>query len=161
MQEEAIKVGIGDYKVANSPHSLITVALGSCVGIALYDPVSKVGGLSHIMLPDSTAFRGEKKVEKFADLAIPSLVEEMLKIGASSKLEAKIAGGASMFKLKNTIAKEQIGQRNIAAVKKVLAEMQIPIVGEHTGEDYGRTMWLDLEDLTVRIRTAQRQYLNL
>ena len=58
MLEEAIKVGIGDYKVANAPQSLITVALGSCVGIALYDPISKVGGLSHIMLPDSTAFRG-------------------------------------------------------------------------------------------------------
>lgn len=161
MLEEAIKVGIGDYKVANAPQSLITVALGSCVGIALYDPISKVGGLSHIMLPDSTAFRGEKKVEKFADLAIPSLVEDLKKIGASPRLEAKIAGGASMFKLKNSIAREQIGQRNIAAVKQVLSDLRIPIIGEHTGEDYGRTMWLDLEDLSVTVRTAQREYLDL
>ena len=158
---EVIKVGMADLKTGRDTDVITTLGLGSCIGIALYDPSTKIGGLAHIMLPDSTAFRGEKKVEKFADLAIPSLVEDLKKIGASPRLEAKIAGGASMFKLKNSIAREQIGQRNIAAVKQVLSDLKIPIIGEHTGEDYGRTMWLDLEDLSVTVRTAQREYLDL
>ncbi|MDE1548306.1 chemotaxis protein CheD [Jeotgalibaca caeni] len=159
--EDSIKVGIGEYKVSRSPHSLITIALGSCVGIALYDSTNRIGGLSHIMLPDSTAFQGEQKVGKFADLAIPSLVEELQAMGASKHLKAKIAGGASMFKISNPVPQMQIGQRNIAAVKEVLASLDIPIIGEHTGDHVGRTMWLDLTNLAVGVRTATREYIDL
>lgn len=159
--EDHIRVGIGEYYVTQSPNSLITIALGSCVGVAIYDPITKLGGLCHIMLPDSTAFRGERKVGKFADLAIPTLVEELQQSGASTKLEAKIAGGASMFKLNSSSPQMQIGYRNVAAVKEVLHHLQIPIIGEHTGENVGRTMWLNLDELAVGVRTATREYIDL
>lgn len=159
--QDSIQVGIGEYKISHSPNSLITIALGSCVGIAVYDPVKKIGGLSHIMLPDSTIFNGEKKVGKFADLAIPSLVKELKAFGESLQLEAKIAGGASMFKTNNRLPHNQIGQRNIEAVKEILAQLKIPLIAEHTGENMGRTMWLDLEEAAVGVRTVAREYIDL
>lgn len=75
---EQIKVGIADYKITEAPNSLITVGLGSCVGIALYNQQNKEGSLLHIMLPDSTNFKDTSKWEKFADLAIPKVVEKMV-----------------------------------------------------------------------------------
>lgn len=159
--ENSVKVGIGEYKSSRSPQSLVTIALGSCVGIALFESQTQVGGLSHIMLPDSTAFHGEKKPGKFADLAIPSLIEEMRLLGARGNMTAKIAGGASMFKDKKTSSQMQIGQRNIEAVKRILLELDIPILGEHTGDHIGRSMLFDLEKQTVLIRTANRDYIGL
>ncbi|NLY46747.1 MAG: chemotaxis protein CheD, partial [Tissierella sp.] len=94
---EEIRVGISDYKVSVSPNRLITLGLGSCVGVAIYDKVTKKGGLSHIMLPDSTFFTRDMKPEKFADLALPMMVEEISKSKVNRNLVAKIAGGASMF----------------------------------------------------------------
>ncbi|MGO1468769.1 MAG: chemotaxis protein CheD, partial [Tissierella sp.] len=106
-----IRIGIADYKVSSSPDKLITLGLGSCVGIAIYDSKTKIGGLSHIMLPDSRSFTKEIKVEKFADLAIPTMIKEITKGKTSKNLVSKIAGGASMFSFsKNT---NNIGQRNI------------------------------------------------
>lgn len=155
-----IKVGISDYKVAKSPYKLITLGLGSCVGIAIYDKVDKVGGLSHIMLPDSTLFRREVKVEKFADLAIPKMVEEITKGSRNKNLIAKIAGGASMFSFTDE-TNGNIGYRNVVAVEKKLKELGIPILGKHTGGNIGRTMIVDLEDFTVNIRMVNREIITL
>lgn len=159
--ENGLKVGIGEYKSSRAPQSLVTIALGSCVGIALYESQSRVGGLSHIMLPDSTAFHGEKKPGKFADLAIPSLIDEMRLLGAKGELTAKIAGGASMFQGKKMSPHLQIGRRNVEAVKKILEELNIPILGEHTGDYVGRSMKFDLEKQTIQVRTANREYIDL
>lgn len=159
--DNSLKVGIGEYKSSRSPQTLVTIALGSCVGIALYEAQSKIGGLSHIMLPDSTAFHGEKKTGKFADLAIPSLIAEMRSMGARGQVTAKIAGGASMFQGKKTTSQLQIGQRNVEAVKRILAELDIPILGEHTGDHIGRSMKFDLVQPRVLIRTANREYIDL
>ena len=93
-----IKVGIADLNVAQSPDILVTYALGSCVGICLYDRVKKIAGLSHIMLPDSTVTHGAVQIARFADTAIPKLVQQMVARGATKRvLTAKIAGGARMF----------------------------------------------------------------
>lgn len=91
-----IKVGISDYKITTQPDKLITLGLGSCVGIAIYDKNTKIGGLSHIMLPDSNLFTRNIKIEKFADLAIPHMVRE-INSRTTRHMVAKIAGGASMF----------------------------------------------------------------
>lgn len=115
-----IKVSISDYKVSKSPDKLITLGLGSCVGVAIYDKTTKVGGLSHIMLPDSSFFSGKVKPEKFADLAIPMMVNEITKGRSSSNLIAKIAGGASMFSFSDKKDEESIGSRNVLAVSKPL-----------------------------------------
>jgi chemotaxis protein CheD len=140
---EVIKVGMADLKTCVSPNGITTLGLGSCVGIALRDPVNKVGGLAHIMLPDSTAIRnGQQNIAKFADTGIQELVRQMVLLGAvRSRIVAKIAGGATMFKVSgNASPTIQVGQRNVQAVKAKLAELKIPILAEDTGKDYGRTV---------------------
>ena len=97
-----IKVGMADLKICKAPDAITTLGLGSCVGIALRDPVTKVGGLAHIMLPDSKAIQGVSHVPKFADTGIEELVKVVVQAGATrSRLVAKIAGGAQMFSFQN------------------------------------------------------------
>lgn len=150
-----IKVGIADYRITESPNSLMTVGLGSCVGIALYNQQTKKGGLLHIMLPDSTSFKDTSKWEKFADLAIPKVVGEISE-NSSKHLVAKLAGGASMFNFNSSNKSLQIGKRNIEMVKKTLEELDIPIIGEHLGGASGRTMWVDLKTFDVTVRMVNR-----
>lgn len=153
---EEYKVGIADYKITKAPNSLVTVGLGSCVGIALYDQKRKKGSLLHIMLPDSTGFRDTTKWEKFADLAIPKVIEEMSG-NDSSQIVAKLAGGASLFNFTSQTKSLQIGKRNIEMVKKQLEDLDIPILGEHLGGDSGRTMRVDLESFNVSVRLVNRE----
>src|SRR5699024_12188453 len=96
---KVIKVGISDLKIAKSPHVIRTSGLGSCVGIIIYDLKKQTSGLAHIMLPDSTVTRQDKiNTFKYADTAIPILIERVLQTGARhSALQAKITGGARMF----------------------------------------------------------------
>lgn len=149
------KVGIADMDAALSPHRIITVGLGSCIGIAMYDKVNSVGGLLHIMLPDSTQFNNVSNPLKFADLGIPILIEKMQKMGAVKRnLKAKIAGGASMFSFSDKSMNMDIGGRNSAAVKNILKELSIPVLAEDTGGNKGRTMILDLKTGTVLIKTV-------
>lgn len=139
---EIIKVGMADLKVCKSPNALTTLGLGSCVGIAIRDPVLKVGGLAHVMLPDSTAIRGgSSNVYKFADTGIVELVRQMEAAGAvRSRMTAKLAGGAMMFAFQNKSDLVRVGDRNVEASKKSLAQLKIPVLAEDTGETYGRTV---------------------
>ena len=96
--DEMIKVGMADLKTCKSPEVLTTLGLGSCVGVAIYDPVSKISGLLHCMLPDSTQFRNNSNTAKYADSGIDELISQMVKLGANrARLVAKIAGGAQML----------------------------------------------------------------
>ena len=150
-----IRVGIADLNLAWPPDKIITVGLGSCVGIALYDQYKKIGGLAHIMLPDSKQFVNISNAKKFADLAIPILIGEMLKNGSSIRnIKAKIAGGASMFNFSDKSMNMDIGKRNSEAVKKTLKELKVPILSEDVGGNKGRTMILDTSDFIVQIRTV-------
>ena len=151
-----IKVGIADLNVAQSPDILVTYALGSCVGICLYDRVKKIAGLSHIMLPDSTVTHGAVQIARFADTAIPKLVQQMVARGATKRvLTAKIAGGARMFASANNSSLSNIGQRNVQAVKEALAKQGIPIIAEDTGKDYGRTLFFNTEDGIMHIKIGR------
>ncbi|MCM8710943.1 chemotaxis protein CheD [Clostridium sp. SYSU_GA19001] len=155
MDVKEIKVGIADLNVTTSPNKLITVGLGSCIGIALYDKLQNIGGLAHIMLPDSTLFGNINNPIKFADLAIPVLIEKMEKMGASKRnITAKIAGGASMFNFSDKSMIMDVGNRNSAAVKAVLGKLSISIIGEDVGGNKGRTMIFDTFNGTVKIRTV-------
>ncbi len=138
-----IKVGMADLKIAKAPDVLTTLGLGSCVGIALYDGVAKIGGLAHIMLPDSTQIKNNSNVAKFADTAIEQLIEELVSSGArTTRLVAKIAGGAHMFEFKNMDDMMRIGSRNVSAVTACLEAFRIPIIASDTGSNYGRTVEL-------------------
>lgn len=153
---QTIKVGMADLKVCNAPDSLTTIGLGSCVGIALYDPMSKVSGLAHVMLPDSTQIKNNSVIAKFADTGIQKLYDDMIKAGANkTRIVAKIAGGAKMFELKSTGASSiNIGERNVAASKAKLKELRIPLVAEDTGLNYGRTVVLDANNGDYIIRSV-------
>ena len=136
-----IKVGMADLNICKSPDGLTTLGLGSCVGIALRDPITKVGGLAHIMLPDSTAIKDNTNIPKFADTGIVELVNRIVFAGGSkSRLVAKIAGGAQMFAFQNKSSLIKVGEKNVMAVKQKLEELNIPILAEDTGENYGRTV---------------------
>ncbi|MBP2654929.1 MAG: CheD, deamidase, stimulates methylation of protein [Firmicutes bacterium] len=154
---ELIKVGMADYKVGSNPASLISYGLGSCVGIALYDPVTKIGGLAHIMLPDSTQARSSDNPAKFADTCLPIMLEDMLKGGAAKKrITAKIAGGAQMFTFANATDIMRVGERNSEAVRVVLKQLDLRMVAEDTGGNYGRTVELNLTNGIFRIKTIDK-----
>ena len=155
MEYNEIKVGIADLNMAFSPDKLITVGLGSCVGIAIYDKSAGIGGLAHIMLPDSSQFNKITNQIKFADLAIPILVEDMIKKGAKLRnMNAKIAGGASMFNFSDKSIIMDIGSRNGIAVKNALKILTIPIVAEDIGGNKGRTLIFDTTNGILSIRTV-------
>lgn len=138
---ENIKVGMADLKTCVSPDSITTLGLGSCVGVAIRDPNTKIGGLAHIMLPDSKAIQNNSNIAKFADTGVKELVDQMVKLGANQRrMVAKIAGGATLFAFQAKSDLGQVGARNVAAVKKILQELNIPILAEETGENYGRTV---------------------
>lgn len=150
-----ITIGIGDLKVCKAPDVLITYALGSCVGVCLLDEKSGVAGLSHIMLPESSSMSDMSSPMRYANLALPMLIQKMEQMGANrSRLTAKIAGGATMFNISSD--KFNIGERNVAAVKKFLRENRIPILAEDTGLDYGRTQLFYPDTGIMEIRAAAR-----
>jgi chemotaxis protein CheD len=144
-------IGISDWKIGRGDDILVTYALGSCIGTCIYDRTTGISGLSHIMLPDSTAIiDGHTTRMKFADTALPDMVEKMRIMGANpAAMKAKIAGGAVMFQTTNS--KFNIGQRNIEAVKEALRKLRIPIIAEDTGLNYGRTMtfWAENGDVEI------------
>ncbi len=149
-----IQVGIADYKIARNPDRLITLGLGSCVGVSLYDPVVGVGGLLHVMLPDSAQFNQVSKPAKFADLGIPLLIKEMQSAGVSIyRLQAKLVGGAQMFSGLDDKLTLNIGQRNTDKSREILKKLGIPIISEEVGGNRGRTMILDTRTGEVLIRT--------
>lgn len=155
MEIEEFRVGIADYKAAYTPAKIITIGLGSCVGIALYDGINKIGGLVHIMLPDSKQFSNISNPCKFADLAIPILLKNMQSMGAKrNAITAKIGGGACMFNFADKSLVMDIGKRNVASVREVLMKLSIPIIGEDTGGNQGRTMLLDIGLGKTYIRTV-------
>ena len=153
-----IKVGMADLNVCKSPDALTTLGLGSCIGIILYDQRTKVSGLAHIMLPDSTQIKKNENKAKFADTAIIELIKEMEKKGASkTRLVSKIAGGAQMFSFSGNNDMMRIGERNAEATRKLLSELRIPILSEDCGKNFGRTIEFYAETGELHIKTIGKE----
>lgn len=156
-----LTVGIADLKVGKGDDILVTYALGSCVGICLYDAESKIAGLAHIMLPLSKDAAATSKAtpenrRRYADTGITELIQEMNLAGASTKnLTAKIAGGAQMFTASSAVF--NIGERNLEAVKKMLASYRIKIVADDTGLNYGRTVFFHADTGIMEVKSATRE----
>lgn len=152
--DNLINVGVARIEISSNPAVLRTI-LGSCVGVCVYDRMKKIGGLAHILLPNWVK-DGVK--EKYADTAIPLLVSQLLKMGCSREfMSAKIAGGASMFRFQANLSLGQIGERNVDAVRKALAERNIPIVVEDVGGNAGRVLDFFLEDGRMKIKAAGQE----
>lgn len=151
---EIIKVGMADSNTTYSPGVLTTLGLGSCVGICLYDTSTKISGLVHIMLPDSKQIKNNVNQSKFADTGIIKLLEDIIKMGAKrSKITSKIAGGSQMFNFNDSSDIMRIGLRNVAATKDILKQLNIPLIAEDTGGNYGRTIELYSETGILLIKT--------
>lgn len=148
-------VGISDIKISNaSDDVIITYALGSCIGISVYDPVAKVGGLLHYMLPDSTL--DEKKAKDnpamFADTGIPTLFKACYRLGAEKKrMIVKAAGGASILDDTNFF---RIGQKNIMAMRKIFWKNNVMLASEDTGANHNRTVRLEMATGKTFIRSS-------
>ncbi|HOT43801.1 MAG TPA: chemotaxis protein CheD [Spirochaetota bacterium] len=155
MDFQLINVGIADYNISSSPDVLRTI-LGSCVGICLYDSGKKIGGMCHIMLP---AMKEQgASVKKYADTAIPLMLDEMKSRGADvSRIQAKIVGGARMFNVSENSMMGEIGNNNVLKVREVLGELAIGIVSEDIGGNYGRTIDFYLDSGMVKIRSMGKE----
>ena len=149
-------VKIGELKVIAEEGVLYTIGLGSCVAVILYDPGKKIGGLAHVMLPVPTP-RGHPSPGRFAPIAVPALIDEMVQLGARKRgMYARISGGAAMFKDVLPMEGLQLGERNITAVKEALAKASVPLRGEDTGGSHGRSVFFDAADGNVLIRAVRR-----
>lgn len=140
-------IGIADMKISKHPDDvLITYALGSCLGIAVYDAVANVGGLLHVMLPVSTVnpVKAEKNPLMFVDTGVPELFKACYKLGAKKeRLIVKVAGGASLQNNEET-DQFQIGKRNFLMLRKLLWKNNVLIKSYDVGENFSRTMSLDM-----------------
>lgn len=142
-----IKVGMADLQVGRSTDVLTTLGLGSCIGLTFYDPVTKIGGLVHYMLPDSTKLKNNSNIAKFGDTGIRELLRRVILLGADQRrLVSKIAGGACMFEMTGSSALGNVGQRNAEAARMILKQLRIPLIAEDTGLNYGRTVELNCEN---------------
>ncbi|CEH33338.1 chemotaxis protein CheD [Romboutsia lituseburensis] len=153
---ENVIVGIADFKIVKAPNQIMTVGLGSCCGVVLYDETSKIAGLVHVLLSDSKFEKNVVNKAKYADSGINLLYQEMIRAGANTRfIRAKLAGGAHMFNFKNTgNSIFTIGERNVKACKETLAKLKISIVSEDVLGTCGRTIVFDTTTSKLRIKSV-------
>lgn len=157
IQHNLVKVGMADLNLALNGDVLKTTGLGSCVGLTLYDPLRKIAGMAHVMLPSSSIARDlQFNVAKYADTAIPDLLQRMIELGAKQeRLQAKMAGGAQMFAFAGQTDTLRIGPRNVETCTLLLKDLKIPVIGQDTGGNYGRTIEFDSSSGLLSIRSVQ------
>ena len=152
-----IVIGISDMNVVKGEDSIITYALGSCVGVALYDSARKIAGLAHILMPSSKDVRGDINVMKYADTAVPELLRRMERAGASAfNITAKLAGGAQMFNIGGASSQFNIGDRNVAIAREMLQQLRIRLVAQDVGMNYGRTVEIFAATGIYRIKAISK-----
>lgn len=146
---------VADLRIGRADDVLVTIGLGSCVAIILYDAAVQVGGMAHVLLPSPALSRGSPNPARVPQTAVPALLTEMAAVGASPRrTKARLAGGASMFAALSTPGTIQMGERNILAARHALATAGIPIVGEAVGGDFGRTVRLLVKDGRVNVTSV-------
>jgi chemotaxis protein CheD len=153
-----VRVKVADYAVRRGSEVIATIGLGSCVAIALYDRDTSVGGLAHILLPSMAMSRETSNPAKFPETIVPIMLAEMRALGATqtSRISAKIVGGASMFGQLVNGTGINVGERNIAATKEALAKSGVALIAEDTGLDYGRSVYFHLADGRVEVRSLKK-----
>lgn len=152
MSGREIVVRVADLRIGTEEETLVTIGLGSCVAIVLYDSAAKVGGLAHILLPSPGLSRRDANPAKFPQTAVPRLLQLMAEAGASPRrITGRLAGGASMFAALAPPGTIQMGERNVVASRQTLNGHGIPLVAEAVGGDYGRTVRLRVANGTVEV----------
>lgn len=150
-----IIVGVSDMRVSNDPHSdIITYSLGSCIGLVVFDPAVKTGGILHYMLPESTLDRtkAERNPFMFADSGIPLLFKETYKYNAvKRRMRVLVFGGSQILDQKGFF---NIGKRNYMALKKILFKNNVLINHEEVGGNVNRTVRLEIGTGDVFVKTS-------
>ncbi len=151
-----VKIGMAQFRVGTAPMRMVTMALGSCVGIVLYDAGRRSGALAHVMHPSRKMVKNNSNRAKFVDTAVELMIGRMVKNGARiDRIVAKIFGGARMFGHVTGIqGMIQIGEANIDAARRELQALGIPVVAERVGGTSGRTVLFDLSDGSVTVRDS-------
>ena len=151
-----IRVRVSEMKVAKGDAVLVSIGLGSCVGVAVYDTEQEVGGMAHVLLPGDPK-PGDNPL-KYSDSAVEKLVEEICSMGGSKdSMRAKVFGGSNMFPGLASDRKKSIGERNVEAVLKKLEQMGIEVVAKDIGGDKGRTVEFLAGKGNVTVRNASGQ----
>lgn len=146
---------VAEWAVESGEAVIVALGLGSCVACVVHDPVAGAGGLAHILLPSHTLARDRANPAKFPETAVPLLVEQLLGLGASrDRLRARLVGGAAMFASIAAPGVAQMGERNVQAAREALKAARIPLVGEETGSDYGRSVYLHLPSGRLEVRSV-------
>lgn len=154
MEETIIEVRMGDMQKGTAPGRLVTRALGSCLGITVYNPLKKIGVMAHPMLPDIDKSRTKNNPNRYVNYVIRKMLEELEAVGiARTNLTVKIFGGAHMFSFINADSVLNVGEKNIVMAKAVFEELGLKISVEETGGTFGRTIELNLENGKVIVDT--------
>ena len=152
MAESMVRMG-ELVATATAGDVLVSLGLGSCIGLALLDRRLGVAGLAHVVLPASEGHSGAQNRFKFADHAVPELIDRVIALGArKARLEAVLVGGASMFAV--TGSSLEVGQRNEAAIREILEARRIPVLAAATGGQKGRTIRVDPATSAVSVKEA-------
>ncbi|NLE08944.1 MAG: chemotaxis protein CheD [Dehalococcoidales bacterium] len=156
INEYTITVGLGELVVTREPKAtLACFGLGSCICLCAYDPILKVSGMVHIVLPQSKNGLNERSATKYADVAVPVLFEEMEKCGGTrSNFRIKVAGGAKMIKSFEKNDPFDMGNRNFDMVRTLLTQQKLRISGSDTGGNQGRSVWMMADTGKVLVRKA-------
>ncbi len=141
----ATVIGVADMAVSNKPEeSLVTYSLGSCIAVITFDPVARVGGILHFMLPEASmdVEKARKKPAMFADSGIPALFKQTYQLGATKKNTiVKVAGGSQIMDENGVF---NIGKRNYLAMRKIFWKNNVLIAAEHVGGSVNRTVRLEI-----------------
>ncbi|MFH1398078.1 MAG: chemotaxis protein CheD [Candidatus Omnitrophota bacterium] len=155
MEDKIIEVEMAQMAVDNAPARLVTRGLGSCLGITIYDPVKKIGGMVHAMLPDIEIAKIRTNPARFVNSSIKKIVEELEIRGCLRRgLVAKVFGGAHMFSFIVSDGSLNVGLKNVEMAESILNEMKIKIAAQETGGTFGRTIELNLDNGKVLIKTV-------
>lgn len=147
---------VADYAVAQGDVLLTTIGLGSCVAIALYDAGTRIGGLAHVLLPAEGLSRDASNPAKFPATAVPLLVGEMRRLGARGPFAARLVGGASMFGALLPGSGINMGHRNAVAAREALHRAGIALQAEDVGGDHGRSVYFNLGDGRLTVRSLKK-----
>ena len=150
-----VVVTVADWAADKGTVDLVTLGLGSCVAIMLYDKDARAGAMAHILLPSRSLARDASNPAKFPETAVPLLLQRLTQLGADPRrIVAKLAGGASMFAALMTPGTIQMGERNVVAARNALRDASVPIAAEAVGGAQGRSVRFHLADGQVEIRTV-------
>lgn len=157
-----IEIKMGGLEIINDETAELKTFVGSCVAICLFDLASKVAGMAHVMLPkksDGVKFAAKNDAGKYADEALSYMVSGMIQKGADpQRIKAKMAGGATIFAHESETSLFNVGPRNIAFLKQILKENNIPLVSEDTGENFGRWVRFNLHSGEMLVTSNLKKF---